>query len=63
MSIGGNPSPVELTYIGAAPSVVAGAIQMNAKIPLLFQTGQVYLQIWAGDVVMDNTPFITVWIK
>lgn len=55
--------PAELIYIGDAPSLVAGAIQINVRVPVLVQTGQVSITMWAGEVVMDNAAFITVWIK
>lgn len=42
--IGGLPAPL----LGDAPGLVQGAVQINARVPRLFHTGEVSLHLSAG---------------
>lgn len=61
--IGGSPDPADALYCGDAPGLVEGAIQMNVRIPLLFQTGQVPVYIQVGDAAAPNSPLVTISVQ
>ena len=59
VTIGGNP--VELTYAGAAPTLVAGVMQINARIPIGTTPGDaVPVQITIGGVA---SPTVTLAVS
>jgi uncharacterized protein (TIGR03437 family) len=51
----------EVLYAGAAPGFVAGAIQVNARIPAGTQTGSPPVQVQVGDQVSPG--FVTVSVR
>jgi uncharacterized protein (TIGR03437 family) len=51
----------EVTYAGAAPGLVAGAIQVNARVPANASTGNQPVQILVGETV--TTAQVTVSIR
>lgn len=57
--IGGQPA--EILYIGAAPGLVAGALQVNARIPNGVASGTVSLVLRVGD--NSSQPGITVTVQ
>jgi uncharacterized protein (TIGR03437 family) len=61
--IGGSPDPADVLYCGDAPGLVEGAIQMNVRIPLLFQTGQVPVYIQVGSGGEPNAPLVTISVQ
>ncbi len=46
VTVGGQP--VEVLYAGAAPGLVAGIFQINARIPLTSPTGEVAVVVTVG---------------
>ena len=39
----------EVTYVGDAPTLVEGAVQINVRVPKLYRTGSQILNILVGD--------------
>jgi uncharacterized protein (TIGR03437 family) len=48
LRIGAAPEQ-EISYVGDAPGLVRGVVQINALVPQLFETGNVWLQLSAGE--------------
>jgi uncharacterized protein (TIGR03437 family) len=44
-----NGQPLEVTYAGAAPVLVAGAIQVNSRLPAFTGTSEPAFQFSVGD--------------
>ena len=56
-----NGVPAEVLYYGAAPGAVAGLMQVNARIPADAPSGDVLVEIQAGDA--KSQPGITVAVR
>ncbi|MGI8743133.1 MAG: SBBP repeat-containing protein [Bryobacteraceae bacterium] len=61
--VGDSLDSVDVPYCGDAPGLVEGAIQMNVRIPQLFQTGQVPVNVQVGDASLANVPLLTISVK
>ena len=55
--------PVEVLYCGDAPGLVQGVVQMNIRVPKLFQKGQRPLSLLAGTRWSANAPLVTISVK
>jgi uncharacterized protein (TIGR03437 family) len=58
-----NPFPLEVLYCGDAPGFVAGAIQLNVRIPEVFTNGQTTFSVQIGDISLPNSVSLAVSLK
>ncbi len=61
VTIGGQPAPITGGgYAGAAPSIVEGVTQVNARVPTGLPSGQVAVQLQQNGSTSQNG--VTIWI-
>lgn len=58
-----NGTEAEVLYAGDAPGFIAGAIQLNARLPPLQETGYVLVTLAAGDILSDYRAATRVWVR
>jgi uncharacterized protein (TIGR03437 family) len=51
--------PAEVIYSGAAPGLLQGIVQINARVPMTASKGDVTITIQVGDAISPNTITLT----
>ena len=59
VSIGGQPA--EILYAGAAPQLVSGVLQVNARIPDVVSSGAVPIILTVGNI--SSSAECTIWVQ
>ncbi len=52
--------PADVLYAGAAPGMVQGIIQINARVPAAATSGQVQIVVQSGNISGPNTVSVIV---